>query len=272
MSEELFVRSEHLNQAFIALLPFTSKAKEEDRVDGAYAMHEVIHLNITQTGKLAVSAFSKTGDWAIALLPLADYEGAITDFAIHRDEALLFTKTFRPRKDQENLLRISIDHTESEAKGKDQTGTYIEYRRSTMLRISEEGQLFGARISQFAGADARHLTLPNRWAQVASEAVVTGETTREFRLTPEDISPLSKACRIYGTPLLSMSGYNLLARFAGDFIACCRIDGAHDERKTDSEHSVDSWAEEIFTASEFFPHHTVREQLTRIEEVPVTHL
>lgn len=266
MTHEIFVKGELLAQAFTALLPFTSKAKEDDRVNGAYAPHELVNLNITNQGKLAISAFDADGAWAIYTMPLTDYEGEVTDFAITREEAQLFLGTFKPRKNSENLLKIEVEHTESQARGKDMTGTYIEYTRSTMLRVNEEGQLFGARASQFAGADNRHVAIAQKWATVASEAMVAGQEFREFSLTPNGIAALDKACKMFGSPVMSMRGFNLVARFGDFFVACCRVNGPRDESKQSYTRSIDEWSEDVFSNSEFFPQHTVREQLTVFEE------
>lgn len=267
MAEEIYIDAEAFTKALTALLPFTSKAKDDERPSEGYALYEVIHFNITNKGHLAASAFSATGNWAIALIPLTDYEGAITDFAIKRDEASLFLRTFKPRPKMEDLLKIAVDHTESTSQEKNQAGTFINYRRSTMLKVSEEGKLFGARISQFPGTDNRHLEISRLWAAVSAESILDGQPITEFALTPTDIKPIDQACKIYGEPKLTINGFNLLARFLTDeFIACCRIRGTHEITRHPAA-PISTWAKEIFDNSEFFPTHTLQEQLTAFTEV-----
>lgn len=263
---DIYVRTDAFVKMLTALVPFTRPAKSYERTDGKPAVCEIIDCQTSSQGELILSARNNAGAWAVGKVPLVDYEGEVTDFAIHRDDAAVLTKQFKAGLDDLETLRLRIEHTESTRREKKQDGEYLEYIRSTLITINEESKIVGARSSRFPGADARHIFTASFWREIASHSLHQDDHVYEFPLKPTTIKALATATKCLGEPtiiplqdrLIARIGHTLLAGFTN-----------YQERPITVPRAIDHWQHQLITDADTLPEHTLFEQLTAFEEVAV---
>lgn len=263
---EIYVKTQDFVDMLTALLPFTRAAKTDEKEAGRAVPCETIDIQTGTNGKLILTATSFPGIWAIGEIPLADYSGELTDFALHRDDAALITKQFKPQPESMETLQLKIEHTESTRREKKQTGEYLEHLRSTLITIDEETKLVGGRSSRFPGLDARHFFIADNWRHLATEKLPEDSRPTAVPLDPSSIKRLTAAARVLGQPIVTPLADRLIIRIGNTFLAYLANPtqaGAVPSR------SLEAWASELFEEAERLPEHQIFEQLTSFEEVPV---
>lgn len=264
---DIFVRTDAFTSMLAVLVPFTRPAKSDDRIDGKPAVCEIIDCQTSTEGELILSARNNAGAWAVGKVQLVDYEGEVTDFAIHRDDAAVITKQFKAGPDDLETLRLRIEHAESTRREKKQDGEYLEYVRSTLITINEESKIVGARSSRFPGADARHLYTASFWRQAASHSLNQDDHVYEFPLKPATIKALATATKCLGEPTVIPLHKRLIARIGQTFLA--GFSNHYEDPTTDLPRAIEHWQQQLITDADTIPEHTLFEQLTGFEEVTI---
>ncbi|WP_237205753.1 hypothetical protein [Rothia nasimurium] len=245
----LTVNTRDFQDALTALAPFLSKnGKDKDRVERG----EFILCTIASTGRLLLTAYQTASYWAIATVALENFDGEVTDFAIHYSDIGVITGAF-PKARVDDSVSLTIEHYNYESKKLQGDKLVTEYKRDTRIRLDEVGQLFGSRSAQFAGADARSHSAAEMWANAEGILTKAGGTPPHF-FEPQTLKYFAKAANIYGIMIAAYTNEEIVAR-AKNFVGCAPLPWKPDGY-TPPPHTKE-WAQFIAHEIPLAPDHTV---------------
>lgn len=247
---QLSVYTQDFVNALYVLDSFTSKPKEFTEQPMSC---ELIFGNITSTGQLILTASTTEQNWGIVLLPLADFEGELTDFAIRAADISAIAGTFGKAK-PEDTVALTVEHNEYESKTMLEDKLVTEIKRATRLRFMEEGSLFGSRIAQLAGADGRQYSMAQIWSTLAGAAGQLA-TLDEFTIEPNDLATLKKATRTYGTLTCHRTPSSIIVRAGNKFIGSASTSWLDD--KAEPPIKLGDWLTLLDQEAEHAPEHKI---------------
>ena len=201
------ISSDAFRPALNAVLPFAPAATGDLPEDIEYVL-----MNTTPQGELLLTARSP-GAQAFAVVPLEDFDGEMTDFAIHRDDARALLAQFRR---SEQTLNITVQHQEYRIPPM-RPDQPTQINRNTSIDGAEAGILFGSISASFVGVDARHIDLAALWLAASTYTGVSLSTPGgEFAIDSKRLGLLSKAERAYqGSTALALAGDETLVATVG---------------------------------------------------------
>lgn len=245
----LTVNTRELQDALTALAPFLSKnGKDKDRVERG----EFVLCTITSTGRLLLTAYQNSSYWALATLALENFDGEVTDFAIHYSDIGVITGAF-PKARFDDSVSLTIEHYNYESKALQGDKLVTEYKRDTRIRLDEVGQLFGSRSAQFAGADARSHSAAEMWAHAEGILNEVGGTPPHL-FEPQTLKYFAKAANIYGLMIAAYTNDAIVAR-AKNFVGCAPLPWKQEGYTPPPQ--TKEWAQFIAHEIPLAPDHTV---------------
>lgn len=248
---QLSVYTHDFIQALQVLESFTEKKKAAGEQP---EREELIFGNISTSGELLLTAMTNAVCWGIVRLKLADFEGEMTDFAIHSGDVASIAASFQKTK-KDSTLQLTVEHNEYESKTLVEEKVVTEIKRATRLRFMEEGKLFGSRIAQLAGADGRAYSMANIWSTAVRNSHYPANYP-EFSLEPSDFNRLKKAANNYGLLTCQRLDGAIIARAGWNFIGCVGLTYFQVD-KDRKPTKLEEWLDYLDAETESAPEHTL---------------
>lgn len=205
---EFTITAQDLRSALQALKPFVPRPTKRD--DEQQEDIAVVLGHLVQDRELILTTVGAAGT-AVAVLPLVDWDGELTDFAIHTSDVPTLITTFR-RPDR--AVDVTIRHHSYTVPAM-REGQAEQHMRNTLIALTETGQLFGAATITLAGCDAREIDVANAWASLAIETAGPFQTSTAI---PGRICALTSAAeKAYGGDTrYAVSGSRQVVATVGD--------------------------------------------------------
>lgn len=233
-----------LLQAVKAVLPHVPLDKDSD--EGS-----CMHFNVTETAELLVTG-DGWGSGACAVVPLEDWDGELTDFQVHKDDVNQIKGVFGGRINQ---VEVSVTHrTMKHPQEFDkQTGEPLPVKtdRVTQLHLEEAGQLFGGRVLQLGGLDARSFTPESLWQRL-SRALTAPSAPMDMEASADRLGKFKAAEAAYKTDAefrTAGNGGGIYIKAGPRFIGYCSAYPVVGEDKT----SLEDWGARLDTAHRSTP-------------------
>lgn len=228
-----------LLQAVKAVLPHVPKDKDSDA-------GSCMHFNITDTAELLVTG-DGWGTGACAVVPLEEWDGELTDFQVHKDDVTQIGGVFAGRI---NMVEVAVTHrTMRHPQEYDkQTGEPLPIKtdRITQLHLEEAGQLFGGRVLQLGGLDARTFTPEGLWERL-SRALYAPTAPMDMEASADRLGKFKAAEAAFKTDAefrTADAGGGIYVKAGPRFIGYCSAYPVVGEDKT----SLEDWAARLSTA------------------------
>lgn len=233
-----------LLQAVKAVLPHVPLDKDSD--EGS-----CMHFNVTETAELLVTG-DGWGTGACAVVPLEDWDGELTDFQVHKDDVNQIKGVFGGRINQ---VEVSVTHrTMKHPQEFDkQTGEPLPIKtdRVTQLHLEEAGQLFGGRVLQLGGLDARSFTPESLWTRL-SKALTAPSAPMDMEASADRLGKFKAAEAAYKTDAefrTAGNGGGIYVKAGPRFIGYCSAYPVVGEDTT----SLEDWGARLETAHRSTP-------------------
>lgn len=190
------IKSDDLRAALGALLPFVPKptavGDDEPETAGIIIGHLLKNrLLLTVKGPAAIG---------VVALTLDDWDGELTDFAIHKADAGMLVQTFR-RMDR--TLQFDVTHSDYTVPPATKNDSPKQMRETT-ISVQEQGALFGGAHIVFTGTDGRATDVKTIWSDIAISCN-TKAATPSTRIPGRVLALTSKAAAAWhSTPVFAL--------------------------------------------------------------------
>lgn len=215
----LSVAGVDLARAIKAVAPHVPKDRDNDQAS-------CMHFHVTSTAELLISA-SGGGTGATAAVPLYadDWDGEMTDFALHFDDASQVPGVLAPR--EETVVEIIVTHqvTKLPPEFHPKTGEQLPAKeeRRTEVEFVEADKMFGGRRVRMAGLDARDHGPERMWAKLRASVLVPS-TPVDIVTDPQLLGRFRPATKLYkedGAEFRTAGGTDLYVQIGHHFMGYC---------------------------------------------------